>query len=113
METEQRVFIPQISLRYVAETQSFRPAFNFSPAAQFGTLTPILEPDDDPLMIARITDKVKRALADYKETDYFLATGNPTVIAICAGVIMRKHSVLQMLQWDKQLKAYLPLRCVV
>jgi hypothetical protein len=104
-----KVFITQLVQRFDPGTKLMVPAFDFSAAAQFGELTPILTPDDDPKYIARITDKINSALESFTENDYLLAVGDPSVIAVCAGIILRKQPTMKLLKWDRQLKIYIQL----
>ncbi len=104
-----RVFIPQATMKWDQAAERFVPAFNFTSAASFGTLTPILDKDDNPLFLARITAKIKAALNDFNESDYFVAVGDPSVIAICAGFILRRSRTLKLLKWDRKLARYIVL----
>lgn len=104
-----RVFIPQLVERYDPAAGHKVPAFDFTKAAAYGSLTVILEKEDDPLFLARITPKIKEALADFGEDDFFVAVGDPSVIAVCAGLILRKHDKFNMLKWDKKMTRYITL----
>jgi hypothetical protein len=86
------------------------PVFDLSPAAHFGELTPILDGEDNPLFIAKMTTKIKEALAAFNPaTDYLVAIGDPSVLAICAGLILRRASKFSMLKWDKKTSTYIKL----
>ncbi len=104
-----RVFIPQLVERWDATVERFVPAFNFTSAASYGTLTPILDREDNPLFLARITAKIKDVLKDFNEDDFFVAVGDPSVIAICAGFILRRSRNLKLLKWDRKLGRYIVL----
>lgn len=104
-----KVFIPQVAERYDAASGRRVPTFDFAPAAQFGQLTPILERDDNPLFLARITPKIQKALESFAKDDYLLAVGDPSVIAICAGILLRRQNTLNLLKWDKKLSNYITL----
>src|SRR5690349_16600252 len=101
-----RVFIPQLVERFDSKAGRNVPVFDFTSAAAYGTLTPILDKDDDPMFLARITPKIREALADFHEDDYFVAVGDPSVIAVCSGLILRRRKALKMLKWDKKLGRY-------
>ena len=101
-----RVFIPQIVTRYDNVKKRIVPAFDFSAAAMFGQLTPILHDNEDPNYLGVIAPKICEALADFKEGDYFLAVGDPAVIALCSGVILRRIRKMNLLKWDRQLQIY-------
>ena len=104
-----RVFIPQIIERWDESSERFVPSFDFTSAASYGTLTKILDKEDNPLYLARITGKIRKALADYSPEDFFVAVGDPSVIAICAGLILRRTNNLKLLKWDKKLARYIAL----
>jgi hypothetical protein len=104
-----KVFLPQETKRFDATRQAMVPAFDFSAAAQFGQLTTILDQDDDPLFLARITPKIRAALSNFKDGDYFLAVGDPAVIAVCSGIIMLRHRKMNLLKWDRRLRLYVEL----
>ena len=105
----QKVFITQIVEKYDASARGMIPAFDFSSAAQFGQLTPVVEPEDNPLWLDRIVPKIKKSLESFGPDDYLLAVGDPSVIAVCSGIILRKQSSLKMLKWDRQLKTYIQM----
>lgn len=104
--TTSKVYIPHIVERYDVDKKSMVPAFDFSAAAQFGQLTPILDKDDDVIFLARITSKIRKVLADFNENDHLLAVGDPAVIAVCAGIILRRQKTLKLLKWDRKLRIY-------
>jgi len=105
----ERVFIPQIVERIDPSTGRHVPVHDFSPAAQFGQLTPILGPEDNPMYLARITPKIREALEDFGDHDHLLAVGDPSVIGICCGLILRRRKTLSMLKWDNRSKIYIRL----
>lgn len=101
------VYIPQIVRR--ATNGVLTPKFDFTEAAQFGTLKEIVGEFEDILFTDRIASIVQSSLEEFTQDDYLLAVGDPTVIALCAGVIFRKHSSVKMLKWDRQTRKYLML----
>lgn len=105
--TTPKVFIPQVVERVTAGRRV--PVYDFTPAAAFGTLTPILDPEDDPLFIARMTVKIKEALKDFTPDDYLVCVGDPTVLAACAGAIFLRRKTVKMLKWDRHMGRYIPV----
>jgi hypothetical protein len=101
-----KVFLPQIVERFDVAKKAMVPAFDFSAAAQFGQLTPILGQEDDVIFLARITQKIRKELECFTEHDFLLAVGDPAVIAVCAGIILRRHKTLKLLKWDRKLRIY-------
>jgi hypothetical protein len=105
-----RVFLPQVPERRDIDSGEFKPVFDFSTAGSFGVLTPILDPKDNPVFLARLTEKIREALNDFDtEKDSFLAVGDPSVIAVCAGLILRKRKKFVMLKWDKRVHRYIAM----
>lgn len=104
-----RVFLPQVVHRFDEKKGVMVPSYDFSEAAKFGQLTPILDPDDDPMFLAKLTAKIKIALADFNEDDYLIAVGDPTVIAVCSGIILSRLPSMKMLKWDRKISTYMPL----
>jgi hypothetical protein len=108
---EPRVFVPQIVQKFAGEFEGvarFKPVFDLSSAAVYGTITPILSPNDDPLLLARLTGRISVAMEGFDSSrDYFLAIGDPSLIAICAGLILRKRKQFKMLKWDKHMGRYI------
>lgn len=101
-----KVFIPQIVERFDKQKEVMVAAFDFSAAAQFGQLTPILEAHDDSIFLARITLQIRKKLEEFTDDDFLLAVGDPAVIAVCAGIILRRHKTLKLLRWDRKTKIY-------
>lgn len=101
------VYIPNIVRRM--EGGKLRPVFDFTPAASFGKLKEIIEEFDDLLFTDHTAAKVASTLADFKPGDYLLAVGDPTAIALCAGILFRKHECVNMLKWDRKSRKYIEL----
>jgi hypothetical protein len=104
-----KVFIPQRVKRFDRSSGQASNAFDFSAAAQFGQLTTILDDMDDPMFLALLTPKIREALNSFKEDDYLVAVGDPSVIAICSGIILRRQKRLNLLKWDRKLTMYIHL----
>ena len=104
-----KVFLPQIALRYDDKKGSMVPCHDFSEATRFGQLVPVLDSDDDPIFLEKLTSKITEALEGFGCDDFLVAVGDPTVIAVCAGVILRKQNSLKMLKWDRKIHSYIPL----
>jgi hypothetical protein len=104
-----KVFIPQIVEKYSEQNNRMDVLYDFSDAERFGELTAILEPTDNQLFLALITPKIRSVLKNFTDEDYFVAVGDPAVIAICAGIILRRHKKLKMLKWDRRMKMYISL----
>lgn len=101
-----RVFIPQVTERFDHSANRMVPAFDFSAAAHFGQLTPILDVSDNVQFLAYLAPKIRKVLADFGPDDHFVAVGDPTVIAMCAGIIFQRQRKVSILKWDRGLKMY-------
>lgn len=105
---EPRVFVPQVFERYNEAKGRFEPVFDLSSATVFGTLTPILNPTDNAIYLARLTPRIREALRNFDcERDLFLAIGDPSLIAVCSGLILRRQEQFKMLKWDKKMGRYI------
>lgn len=104
-----RVFIPQIIETFDEESQRMTPKYDFSLAEKFGDIHPILDRDDRIWFTAKITNKIRAALADFSDDDYLVAVGDPSIIAMCAGVILRRSKGMKMLCWDRRSAEYVAL----
>lgn len=104
-----RVFVPQIVMRFNEAANRVEPVYDFTAATQFGAIVPILDESDDPMYLSRLIHKINKALADFSPEDYFIAVGDPAVIATCAGIILRRQASMRMLKWSRKLTVYTPL----
>lgn len=105
-----RVFIPQLVKKYDRKSGGFVYVHDFSSAAEFGALTEILPKDADPLFLTDHIPTINAALKDFLPScDYFVAVGDPSVIAVCAGIILREWTSFRMLKWDKKINRYITL----
>lgn len=101
------VYIPNMVRR--VDKGVLKSAFDFTKAASFGNLKEILGEFEDFLFVDRIVDHAEKALASFQDGDYLLAVGDPTVIAICSGILFRAKKKVNMLKWDRKSRAYIPL----
>lgn len=104
--SKSKVFLPKVVERYDTVAGSLVPAFDFSAATRFGALSEILHPEDDLTFLQRYIPKIKEALEDFTEDDYFLAVGDPAVIAACSGIILKNQQSMKILKWDRKLRDY-------
>jgi hypothetical protein len=104
-----KVYIPQIVEVYSESNNRHTPLFDFSDAERFGHLVAVLEPSDNPSFLALLTTKIRKALVPFTINDYLVAVGDPAIIGICAGIILRRQKKLKMLRWDRRLKMYIEL----
>lgn len=105
------VYVPNIVRR--KEGGTLRPCFDLTEAARYGSLKEVIGEFEDLLFTDKIAETAKEALKDFKSDDYLLAIGDPTAIAICAGILFQKHRRIQLLKWDRQTKTYIHLELSV
>jgi hypothetical protein len=104
-----RVFIPQSVRRFNAAKGITEAAHDFTGAMQHGQLTTILDDDDDPVYLSRYVPKIKKALSDFTHEDFLIAVGDPSLIALCSGIIARRQPTMTMLKWERSLRMYVKL----
>jgi hypothetical protein len=104
-----KVYIPQLIERWDPTHERMAPAYDFTDAATYGTLTPVLSREDNPLFIPLVVSKAKAVLKHYTPDDYFVAVGDPSIIAICSSLIFRQVDCLKMLKWDRKRNGYIVL----
>jgi hypothetical protein len=104
-----KVFIPQLVKKYDTKLRAFVPVHNFDSAASFGVLRVILDKSDDPMFLPTLTRKIQDALEDFTYDDYFVAVGDPSVISVCSGIILRRQDYFKMLKWDKKMTQYITM----
>lgn len=104
-----RIFVPQIVRRFDQSKGKLVNLHDFTPAMTFGQIEPILDENDDPNLLSRLTPKIKNRLSDFTHEDFFLAVGDPGVIAVCCGIILRQQPSMTMLKWVRELKTYVKL----
>jgi hypothetical protein len=109
--TQPRVFIPQEPVRWDASVGAQVPLMDFTPALRYGELITCLPPNVSFHMTKPVTAALKEKMASFTEDDYLIAAGSPMVIAISAGIALRKTGgKLNLLSWDKRERQYLATR---
>lgn len=101
-----KVFIPQITARFDAIERRMVPVFDFSAAAAYGQLRTVLETDDNPIFLAQLTPKIRKALESFEPGDSIVAVGDPSVIGLCCALLALRHRAFNMLKWDRKLHTY-------
>lgn len=85
---------------------------NLLPALKFGSIEPLISGRDSQLYnTAPLVEELEAKLASFDEDDYLLLVGDPAAIAICAIIAARRTGgLIQLLKWDRQERAYYPLK---
>jgi hypothetical protein len=51
-------------------------------------------------------EHARRVLVEYREGDYIVMSGDPTLCAICVAVVAENWGICQVLRWDKNKLKY-------
>jgi len=101
------VYIPQVPSKY-SESMDLRiPTVNLSAAQRYGDIVELLPQDARRVAIGPLVEVLKERLTKYAADDFFVALGDPALIAATAAIIGKKTGgKLRMLKWDKDVKDY-------
>jgi len=105
-----RVFIPQEPTKWDDAAKMRVPSINVAPAAKFGKLEILLPPQVTLLYPDPIVRTLKERFNDITGDDYLLAVGDPSLIAICAGLFLQQLGSMKLLKWDRASQVYLTVR---
>lgn len=103
-----KVYITQIPHRRDAATGAFVPSINISPAQEHGELVVMMPPRAS---FHATTDLVKQLRVhlleyDFDAGDSLVALGDPSIIAVAAGLLGQMHGKFSLLKWDRMLGRY-------
>lgn len=100
------VWVPQQPSKFDAENNVWVPTVNLHPASVYGHVEVLLPPGVSPIALVPIKQALKEKLADSQPDDLLVAVGDPSIIAVCAVLLSRKHGKLNMLKWDRNNQSY-------
>lgn len=101
-----KVYVVQEPLRF--DGQNLVPAFDLTPAAEFGQMEVLLPPGNTMLAPVPAMRTLREKLKHFSDDDYLLGVGNTAAIAGAAMVAgYYNHGRVKLLQWDKRLKQYI------
>lgn len=102
------VYAPQQPSRFDAGYQLWVPTVDLTPARKFGELRVMLPPNFGSMVGAPLVEAIKERMAGFRECDFLLAVGDPTLIAAAAGVAaLRTGGRLRVLKWDRHMRDYI------
>lgn len=101
-----KVFVPNLVTRYNPQKGKVVPCFDFTNATRFGELHFVLNDDYKSEFFHDAIQKVEKSLENVTKEDYFIPTGEPAMIAVCAAVIVKKTGKLNLLRWDRIRQEY-------
>lgn len=91
---------------------------NLSPATDFGDLRVLMSGASPPIYDAQhISDEIRRRMVGKDGIiagDFLLLVGSPSICAIATAIAADiLHGEIQMLQWDRQERRYLVVKCYI
>ena len=95
----------------VPGTREGRPKINIIGASQFGELK-VLLPENSQIILSSgpLVFKLRKLLANFKEEDYLLLTGDPAIIGVACSIVSDiTNGKYKLLKWDKQERRYYPI----
>lgn len=88
-----------------------KPKFDFAPAAQFGDIQFLLEPDASPFDLAPVQKALHKKLMHFSNQDYILCVGSPVLIGLAVAIAADyAQGNVGMLQWSGEKQRYFPAR---
>ena len=98
-------------IQEIPGTKEGRPKINILGAAEYGTFKFLL-PELSQIIFSPgpLIFKLRKALANYKTTDYLLLTGDPAIIGVTCSIVSDiTNGKYNLLKWDKQERKYYPI----
>lgn len=103
------VYIPQEPMRKNHDGVWVSKGLNLAATSEFGIMCIVWPPNASILYRAHLEQTAKDMALKYREdTDYVVALGSPTLIAMMGWAIGNEGKVLRMLEWDRGLERYYP-----
>lgn len=108
--TEPIVFICQNSHKWDETKRAFVPKFDFSAAAQYGSLVELLNPTHAPFNPRPALELLDEKLKHYREGDFLLLIGNPVFIGAATAIAASyNEGKVSVLQWSGTHQRYVPV----
>ena len=98
-------------IQEIPGTKEGRPKINILGAAEYGVFKFLL-PELSQIIFSPgpLIFKLKKALANYKTSDYLLLTGDPAIIGVACSIVSDiTNGKYNLLKWDKQERKYYPI----
>ena len=98
-------------IQEIPGTKEGRPKINILGAAEYGKFKFLL-PELSQIIFSPgpLIFKLRKALANYKTTDYLLLTGDPAIIGVACSIVSDiTNGKYKLLKWDKQERKYYPI----
>ena len=104
-----RVFVPMQPSRFDVGLKNWVPTVNLEPASKFGEVIVMLEPGANRAHTVPLANALKEKMRDYGKDDYFVALGDPSIIAIGAIIARDRAGFLRLLKWDRSIGDYIEM----
>ena len=104
---ENKVYV----IQEIAGSQAGSPKINIVGATEYGDLKFLL-PELSQIIFSPgpLIFKLRKALVNYRTSDYLLLTGDPAIIGVtCSIVSDMTNGKYNLLKWDKQERKYYPI----
>lgn len=101
-----KVYVPQEPSRFDERFGVLVPTVDLRHAAAYGEVRVLLPANVSGMTMAPVVAALKEQLKDFAEEDFFVALGDPSIIAACAAIVLRRVNSMKMLKWDKRNKHY-------
>ena len=98
-------------IQEIPGTKEGRPKINILGAAEYGVFKFLL-PELSQIIFSPgpLIFKLRKALANYKTSDYLLLTGDPAIIGVACSIDSDiTNGKYNLLKWDKQERQYYPI----
>tara|TARA_R110000803_G_scaffold25090_5_gene60015 strand:- start:6588 stop:6947 length:360 start_codon:yes stop_codon:yes gene_type:complete len=90
---------------YVVQADSKK---DLSDAKRYGNLLAVFGNPRKPYNTDEMISKARRMLSEWKEGDYLLMLGDPTLCGVCMSVAAEYTECIDILSWDRNTFCYIP-----
>ena len=98
-------------IQEIPGTKEGRPKINIMGAAEYGKFKFLL-PELSQIIFSPgpLIFKLRKELANYKQKDFLLLTGDPAIIGVACSIVSDiTNGKYRLLKWDKQERKYYPI----
>ena len=98
-------------IQEIPGTKEGRPKINIMGAAEYGKFKFLL-PELSQIIFSPgpLIFKLRKELANYKQKDFLLLTGDPAIIGVACSIVSNiTNGKYNLLKWDKQERKYYPI----
>ena len=87
--------------------------FNYTQAEKFGEICFLTGSDlsvhENSPSNRTITNRIRKILIDFTETDYLLPSGSPLITGLAMAILHERFNRIQVLKWSNQSHTYTPM----